>query len=169
MLEDFSYRDLGVGSASRNGNWWGEDFCFLSWHRRIWKHWEVECIWWQVMWMSLRYFIVLWWVNIDSPFGFLFCRIFALATVLSSVLVYNLPETVCYFALELFPLAFCFAYISPLYHWCVLDDICAKYECSFKIFSKVGKIESATRSYVGPLKHFSFLCMLLEYYINFCF
>lgn len=41
-----------------------------------------------------------WYLWIDMFFFIccFFCRIFALATVMSSVLIYNLPETVCYFA-----------------------------------------------------------------------
>ncbi|KAL7223255.1 hypothetical protein ACSBR1_024837 [Camellia fascicularis] len=39
-------------------------------------------------------------------------RIFALATVLSSVLIYNLPETVCYFT----SMCVCVSYYSIEHH-----------------------------------------------------
>jgi len=46
----FSYccRYMDLGYSCWDGCWWFQSFCPLSRHRRIWKRWEIKCIWWQV-------------------------------------------------------------------------------------------------------------------------
>lgn len=102
-----SCRNMDLGNTHGVEHQWCKDFSFLPWHRRIWKCWQVKRVRWQVMSWKDKFssgdwtFTVFdWYFFADFFFGWIcladtcLCRIFALATVLSSVLIYNLPETV---------------------------------------------------------------------------
>lgn len=124
LLKPYKYfsfnRYMGVGKAIRIGHWWSENICLLPRHWRIWKRWKVKCIWWPVI---SKFTYVSWYRSMSSKclkvfsFGSYSCfgRIFALATVLSSVLIYNLPETVSLsLSLSLFELCLSFLEMSIL-------------------------------------------------------
>ena len=31
----------------KNGHWRSEDIYFISWYKRFWKSWKIQCLWWQ--------------------------------------------------------------------------------------------------------------------------
>lgn len=76
-----SCRNMDLGNSCRVEHQRRKNFCFLPRHRRIWKRWQVKCVWWPVNsqedlfsghdWIYVR---CIW--LIDACLGFLLWQLF---------------------------------------------------------------------------------------------